>query len=325
MALRIAIACVLALATSLGGVVGVRADPPGRWRFSDETRPVKAVVIGGSVSAWPTGSFSDWIPAMCPKVEIVNRGKAKLGTQALRGRYRDEVTKNRVLRVAERTGAGEEIWLVFMAGLNSIGNPEATNIEVTKSFAAAHDDGLRVMGLTPNPWGAEYDRRWKGHDGLLYFEHTQKVVDHFFGRLDVETALGRYADGRTELIPAERADVTVDLWTGSLRDAEASVRDADKLARDVRRSSVVRARTKELPEGEKEAAVAALTARASELPRWYMQDRFKSFDAIHPNADGHREIARAICAAAPPSWGCDCASIDRGVWDRKAGQIVFSE
>lgn len=321
-------AVVVALAVLLAGVVAtatVSAQPVGQWRFSDDAKPVKAVIIGGSVSAWPSGSYGDWIGGLCPNVEIVNRSEAKLGTQALRQRFEAEVVKNRRLKVADRVGAGEEIWLIFMAGLNSIGSPEATNIEVVKTFALAHKHGISVMGLSPNPWGAESDRRWKGLDGVSYYEHTLKVVDFFMGRLGPIEALGRFAEGRQVFEAAEKADIAVDLWDATLRDAEAPLRDREKLQKEAKRSPWLKARLKGLEPAAAEAETTRLLDLAASLPRWYMKAAYLGFDAIHPNAEGHREIARAMCAVAPPSWGCNCSDTDRASWDRKNRVIVVSK
>ncbi len=319
--------CALALAALALSLVCAsgegRAGPRGSWRFSDEARPVKVVVIGGSVSAWPSGSYGDWVGGLCRNVDLVNRAKAKLGTRALRERLEDEVIRNRRLDMPGRVGSGEEVWLIFMAGLNSIGSPEATNLEVTKTFALAHQHGMKVMGLTPNPWGAESDRRWRGYEGLEYFAHTQKVVDHFFGRLGPEAALGRFSEGRTEFAPGERADITVDIWDDTtLRDREAPRRDPARLEREVRRSAFLRAALKGLEGDRRDFVLASHTAFALELPRWFMKPEYVGFDAIHPNGDGHREIARAICKAAPPSWGCACEEIDGLRWDKKTRALV---
>jgi hypothetical protein len=312
----------LAAAAPLVAATPALAEP-GSWRFLDDpSRPVKAVVIGGSVSAWPNGSFSDWLGGVCRNLEIENRGKAKLTAQALRVRFEDEVVKNRRLKIADRVARGQEIWLIFMAGLNSIGNPETTNVEVTKTFARAHAAGLKVMGLSPNPWGADHDRRWLGVDGLAYFRHTQRVVDHFLGRLDRATALGKHAGDQTTFTPAERADVGVDLWDSTLRDRTAAPRDTVRLARDAKRSSWLKAQLKDLEPAAAEAKRAELLAQAAALPTWYMPKRFHSFDAIHPNTEGHREMARAICVRAPASWGCDCALLDGARWDQPTRRVI---
>ena len=45
---------------------------------------------------------------------------------------------------------------------------------------------------------------------------------------------------------------------------------------------------------------------AAELPRWYLRPELRSFDHIHPNAEGHRLIAATICPKVPENWGCTC-------------------
>jgi hypothetical protein len=322
MFVRVSLLALLLVAFVAGAKVS--AQPIGQWRFNDDTRPVKAVIIGGSVSAWPSGSYGDWIGGLCSKVEVVNRAEAKLGTAALRQRFEAEVVKNRRLKLADRVAAGEEVWLVFMAGLNSIGSPEATNAEVVKTFALAHKHGMKVMGLSPNPWGAESDRRWKSWEGIAYFEHTQKVVDLFMGRIGPEAALGRFAEGRTAFTPAEKADVAVDLWDSTLRHLDAPLRDSARLVKEAKRSAWLKARLKGLDEVAAEALRTKLLEQAAGLPRWFMREAYMGFDAIHPNSLGHREIARAMCKAAPASWGCNCNDIDRASWDKRTRSIVIA-
>ncbi|MDP6945647.1 MAG: hypothetical protein QF464_15970, partial [Myxococcota bacterium] len=123
---------VVVLATSAAFAEGER---PGRWRFKSEDRPVKAVVVGGSVSAWGRGGYSQFLQATCARVEIVNRGKARLGARALRQRFSKQVLRNRRIDVS----AHESFWLIFHGGLNSISTPLSTNRNVARALKAAHD------------------------------------------------------------------------------------------------------------------------------------------------------------------------------------------
>ena len=77
----LAVALLLLTSPALAG-----DERPGTWRFKKADRPVKAVIVGGSVSAWPRGGYGQFLQAACSRVEVVNRGKAKLGAKALRKR-----------------------------------------------------------------------------------------------------------------------------------------------------------------------------------------------------------------------------------------------
>lgn len=318
--LSIALAAI-ALAAPLGTAARAdEGDEPGTWRFSDDSKPVKVVVIGGSVSAYPAGSFSQWLPAVCSDIEIVNRGKAKLGAADLRRRFNAQVLKNRRLDDATK----KKTWLLFLGGLNSIGTPETTNLDLAKTFKAAKDAGLSTMGVTINPWGSETDHRWQGVEGLAYWEHSQRAVDFLLGRLAPATAFGdaiaKAMADPTRFEPGQLPDVAVDVWDGALRDLSAAPRDLEKLRKAAKRSTWVKKRLEKVAEAERPAALEDLLQRASQLPRWFMRPDFVAFDPIHPNAQGHKEIARAICMKAPPSWGCSCAALDKLAWDRRTNQ-----
>lgn len=296
------------------------AEEPGNWRFSDDTKPVKVIVLGGSVSAYPAGGYAQWLPNICTKIEVQNRAKEKLGAAELRQRFVAQVLKNRRLDLESQSNA----WLVFLGGMNSVGSPESTNVEVAKTLELAKGAGLHTMALTLNPWGAEDDRRWQGVDGLAYFEHTQKTVDFLLGRLTPTQAFGA-ANVKGMADPSRFAagqlpDVAVDVWSKRLRHSDAPLRDTKKLEKAAKSSKFVKARLAGLADPERSAKLAALIQQAAELPRWFMKPEFIGFDPIHPNAQGHKEIARGICDAAPASWGCDCARLDHLAWDRRKNQ-----
>ncbi len=183
---RSPICFALALVALLSGSA-LAAEEPGNWRFSDDTKPVKVFVLGGSVAAYPAGSFSQWLPGVCANIEVVNRAKAKLGAFELRQRFIAQVVKNR--RLDDETK--KKTWLVFLGGLNSVGSPETTNSEVAKTLKLAKEQGLSTLGVTINPWGAETDRRWEGIDGIAYLEHSQRTVDFMMGRLTPLEAFGK--------------------------------------------------------------------------------------------------------------------------------------
>lgn len=290
----------------------VRAEDVGTWRFSSDDKPVKVVVVGGSVSAYPAGSFAQWLPAACDKIEVVNRGQAKLGAFELRQRFIAQVLKNR------RVEKNDSLWLVFLGGLNSVGNPEKTNLEVGKTMRAAKDAGLSTMLVSINPWGAETDRRWKGVDGIAYWEHTQKTVDFGNGRLTPDLALGPHkaelTDAQGAWLPGVMPDVAIDLWDSEMRHKDAPLRNTEKLAKEAKRSAWLKKRLAQAGETERER----LMTLAAELPRWFMRSELMAFDAIHPNAEGHKIIAKAMCKKAPPSWACHCERLDNLAWDRRS-------
>jgi hypothetical protein len=304
---------VWALVGTLLFAASARAEEVGSWRFSDDQRPTKVVVVGGSVSAYPAGSFAQWLPSACDKIEVVNRGQAKLGAFELRQRFISQVLKNR------RVEKDHNLWLVFLGGLNSVGNPDKTNLEVGKTMKAAKEAGLSTMLVSINPWGAETDRRWKGLEGIAYWEHTQRTVDFGARRLTPDAALGRHkaelVDAEGKWLPGVMPDVSIDVWDSRLRHIDAPLRDTTRLEKEAKRSAWLKKRLASAtdPEAEK----ARLIAQASELPRWFMRPELMAFDAIHPNAEGHKLIARAICAKAPSSWGCHCERLDALAWDRR--------
>jgi hypothetical protein len=288
--------------------VEVEPEPPPTWRFRKTDRPVKVIVLAGSIGAWQRDPYADHFEDWCSNVEVENLSKVGFGAFQLRQRFMDQVVANGYvnLRAPEY-----EYWLVYQGGLNSVGTPEKTNKEVRQLFMAAHQRGVDVVALSPTPWGDDTDtRRWKGLAGLDYKRFTQKLVDFELGRLSPRDALGRYIDARTDpdapWDKAELADVSVDLYDSPLRDREAPLRDLAKLRTELSKDKTWQKRFAALDETSRELALDEWAARAAEIPRWYMKPELRSFDHIHPNEKGHRIIAEVACPKLPPSWGCSC-------------------
>ena len=292
-------------------------NSPGRWRFKLDDRPVKAVVVGGSVSAWPRGGYGQFLQAACSRVEIVNRGKARLGAKALRRRLKAQVFKNRRIDL----GAHESTWLIFHGGLNSISTPQSTNRQVARALKSAHEEGMKTIGLTVGPWGSEGDKRWRRAGGLRYRSWTALSVDFLMGRLSAEEAFGPSRAG-SDYAKGERPDVAIDIYDSALRDAEAPLRENARMARYVKVDDWVKRTLKGVEGEERQTRLAAFTDEALSLPRWFMKRELHAFDHVHPGMDGHRVIAQTMCPKLPESWGCACEALPALVWDRKAKGLI---
>lgn len=284
-----------------------RDDPPPTWRFRHADRPVKVVVLAGSIGAWQRMPYARHLEQMCSAVEVKNLSKTGYGAWALKQRFRQQVLENR--RVNLRN-ADHEYWLVFQGGLNSVGTPEATNRHIRDLFVLAHGRGMKVIGLSLTPWGDDKDKRWRGIAGLTTWRHTKAVVDFVLGRSDPATALGRFVSRRSDpqapWDPAELADIGIDLYDSALRDADAPMRDVEKMrTRLARDAKWKRAHADDEP-AVREAALEADADLAARIPQWYLRSELRSFDHIHPNEDGHRLIATTMCPQLPAQWGCAC-------------------
>lgn len=293
-------------------------EPPPTWSFKDASRPVKVVVLAGSIGAWPKQPYAERLMGLCRNVEVRNLSKTGFGALQLKQRFKQQVLDNPRLRLG-RGDDPAEYWLVFQGGLNSVATPESTNHHMRELFVLAHAKGFSVVALSLTPWGDEGDRRrWAGVGGLAYRGFTQAVVDFTLGRLTPAEALGEHARRRKAGAEApwqadELADVAVDLYRAPLlRDAEAPLRDEAALRRELARDPTWRRRLAGLDEAAREARIADEAARAAEIPRWFLRPELRSFDHIHPNAEGHRRIAELACPRLPTSWGCECPPLPPG-------------
>ncbi len=289
-------------------------DAPATWRFKQQDKPVKVVVLAGSIGAWPKDPYAKHFERWCSNVEVKNLSKTGQGAYALRKRFMQQVIENRYINLRD---PDHEYWLVFQGGLNSVGTPEKTNKEIRQLFVSAHQRGISVVGLSLTPWGDDSDsRRWKGVNGLTYKRHTQTVVDFVAGRSTPQEALGIYRDRRDEpdapWDPAELADVGVDLYDSDLRDRNAPLRDLDKLRAELAKSKDWQKAHAELDELARAEALERDAQAAAEIPRWYLRPELRSFDHIHPNEQGHRLLAEIACPQLPASWGCACPPLGSG-------------
>jgi lysophospholipase L1-like esterase len=285
-------------------------EPPPTWRFKLADRPVKVVVLAGSIGAWPKQPYAERLQKLCKHVEVKNLSKVGFGAGQLRQRFRQQVLD----RLPQLKQPGQEHWLVFQGGLNSVGTPERTNHDIREMFVLAHARGFKVVGLSLTPWGDESDKRWVGAGGLRYLRATTRVVDFVLGALSPREALGDYARQRRAGAdagwePEERADVAVDLYRSALRATEAPLREHEALARALERDRAWKAAHAELAPDAQVAALAVEAAAAAQIPRWFLREELRSFDHIHPNAEGHRLIAEATCPKLPASWGCECPTL----------------
>ena len=296
----------LILLGAFGAKARENGDPDalGTWRYRDATRKVKVVIIGGSITAWPSGNFGDFLVGACKNIELVNRGQVGDGALALKQRFRRQLLQNPNVKLKDKAF---EYWLLFNGGLNSIFSADSTIKFTSEMFQMAHDSGVHVAALSLTPWGADQDSRWRGLSGLTYFDRTKKVVDFTLGRLKRYEALG---GTEAEWHKGELPDVAVDLYDSALRNAEAPLRDAVRLGKSFAANKALQ---REYPDAQ------AAIARAAAVPRWYMKPLYKAFDHIHPNTEGHRLIAELSCPKMPASWGCDCPAIKTLVWK---GRIV---
>ncbi|TPV94527.1 MAG: hypothetical protein B7733_14920 [Myxococcales bacterium FL481] len=285
-------------------------EPAPKWRFRQANKPVKVVVLAGSVGAFQGQSYAKWMDKRCEQAEIRNLSRTGFGAYQLRKVFKNQVVENPRVNLRDDRYS---YWLVFQGGLNSIADAHRTNHHIRALFVAAHAKGMQVVGLSPTPWGSESDRRrWAGLAGLEYRRQTRLVVDYLTGRVSPTAALGSYAQRRRGVEPAagwqpkELADVGVDLYDSKLRDRGADLRSVDDMRSLVDRDRRWNRRHRDLSDEERAAARERDAQAAAELPRWYMRSELRGFDHIHPNADGHREMFSVMCPQLPPSWGCRC-------------------
>lgn len=283
------------------------AAPPS-WRFRHDDKPVKVIVLAGSIGAWPDQSYAHRLRKLCKNVEVHNLSEVGQGAWALKKKFKDQVVKNPHVRLRDDAF---EYWLVYGGGLNSVGTPRSTNKHMQDLFVLAHGHGVKVVALTLTPWGDLDDKRWRGHGGLERKRHTQAVVDYTLGRASPSQAFGDLANARkagpdAPWMANERPDVAIDLYDSPLRDREAPLGDAAALAEQLAKDKAWKHETAKLDEPARAQKLALDAAQLAELPRWFLRKDLRSFDHIHPNSEGHAIIASTMCPSLPASWGCSC-------------------
>ncbi len=267
-------------------------------------RPIKAVVLGGSVSEYYAGNYGQFLQHSCKNLEVVNRAKAKKGVPALVKRLKKEVLGDRKLMA--RTSDGKR-WLIFQGGLNSVFSPEMANYHLARLFQQAHDGGFEIMALTLVPWGSDRDSRFRSFDGVRTIRRTRLINDFILRRLSPQRALGRRARNHPhEWMKGELPDISVDVFNGELRDSGVALRNEAALRRAFRHSRYRR----------KKARKDKIIAEARAVPRQFMKKKYWAFNHYHPNTAGHRHMALAACAQAPADWGCDCRRIAKAVFHK---------
>jgi hypothetical protein len=309
------------LATTLSPLVLVSAltaanataGEDGTWRFRDSDRPIKVAVVAGSIGAYAKGPFHRRIEDACPKVEVKNLSKTGIGAFAMKQVFKDQVVDNWSVRPGKTEG--DEHWLMFAAGVNSIGMPKSTNHHLRRLMTMAHNHGMKVLALSPAPWGTDKSSKFQGLEGLHRRRATQLVTDFLMGKLDPDTALGEHANSRKgspdKFEDDELPDIAVDIYDSPLRDSDAAQRDVQAMREEIGGDRSWKRDHKDLDAAARAAQLEADAWMAADVPRWFMKPDYQAFDHVHPNEEGHRIIAEVTCPKLPASWGCDCSKLEK--------------
>ena len=291
-----------------GATEAPAAPEPATWRFRKHDRPVKLILVAGSIGAWPKQPYAKQIERMCPRVETKNLSKVGMGAFALKQRFKEQVLENRYIPFHDDE---LEFWLAFQGGLNSVGMPEKTNRYIRDLFVLAHRRGMSVLGLSLTPWGDATDKkRWVGANALRYKRSTQKIVDFVVGRSTPRQALGvhvaKRADPDAPWSGEELADVGIDLYDSPLRDPNAPTGDLEEARGQLRGDRRWLKAHAELSPEAKDAALERDARELANVQKWWLRPELRSFDHIHPNVEGHTAMANWMCPQLPQSWGCSC-------------------
>lgn len=280
-------------------------DGPPTWRFRKDDRPVKVVVLAGSIGAYQKRPYHERLEEVCSAIEVRNLSKTGLGVFALKQRFKQQVIANPAV---EPKTEGQEHWVLMAAGINNLYAPQSANLHLQNIFALAHAKGYRTVALTPTPWGSADAKQHRGLEGLSRRDATQLVTDFVMGRIDAKTALGDEAGARPSQTVV-RPDIAVDLYDSPLRDASAAIGDVAAMRTALLASkSWAKAHAGD-DEATRALALEADAQRAAAVPQWFMKPALRGFDGVHPNSDGHRIMAQVVCPKLPASWRCDCATL----------------
>ncbi|HJL18130.1 MAG TPA: hypothetical protein RMH99_20875 [Sandaracinaceae bacterium LLY-WYZ-13_1] len=289
---------------------GYAWDDP-RWRFTHHDRPVKVVLLAGSIGAYRDRPYGRLLHEWCENAEIRNLSQVGQGAPQLLSRFRSEVLSNPRVPLG---APNAEVWLLFGGGLNSVGLPHRTNRAVRRMFLLAHRRNVRVVAMTLTPWGDDGsdDERWADGRALHALRSTRTVVDFILGQASPREALGPFRRERRNVAPdgpwqpSERPDVAIDLYDSRLRARSATPWPLEDVRRMVEGDAAWRRRHAELDDAAREEALEADARFLSQAPRWFLRPEYRGFDHIHPNRAGHRVIAETACPRLPESWGCRC-------------------
>ena len=85
-------------------------EPPPTWRFKQKDRPIKVVVLAGSIGAWPKQPYAERLAEMCSNVEVRNLSKVGFGALQLKQRFKQQFLENPYVNLRD---PALEYWLVF--------------------------------------------------------------------------------------------------------------------------------------------------------------------------------------------------------------------
>lgn len=315
--LGLASVCALAIALVAAAAVAQRRSTPHGYamaededlRFVLHDRPVKVVVLAGSIGAYPDMPYARLLHQWCGRAEIRNLSAVGQGSYQLYERFRERVLEAPRMPLGVD---GVEMWLLYHGGMNSVGNPTLTNRYIRSTFVLAHRRGVRVAALSLTPWGEDDDaERWAGTNALRSLRNTRTVVDFVLGRLAPREALGelrvtREVEPDHPWVDRERPDIAIDVYDSRLHDRDAETRDVERMRAMLARDSRWRRSVEGLDERAREERLSSDARLLADAPRWWMRHEYRGFDDVHPNRDGHYVIAQTACPRLPESWGCAC-------------------
>jgi hypothetical protein len=286
-----------------------------RWKFKDEEKPVKVIVLAGSIGAKRREAYHNQLQGVCSATEFVNLSKVGHAVQGLIGIWQREVSENR--RLARSRSPEEERWALFGGGLNNIGTRGHYSAAhyMLKLFSRMKRDGFRVIATSVSPWGDNEDDRWEGYSGLLVHRTSLALAGFLAGDLTPSDALGRYLRYRRKSLPGEQFEAaelparSINLYTSSLRENGTRKNDFERGRKMLLRSRSWRKSTRKMTGAARAVRLQQDAEELAALPQWYLRPELQGFDPIHPNARGHRLMASVICPELPDSWRCDCNAL----------------